>query len=51
MQLLASAYLLGADGNHLNKLYEEESQPLSRWTESPSEIIREDWRDYLGKKE
>ncbi|KAI5302238.1 hypothetical protein KEM56_000885, partial [Ascosphaera pollenicola] len=46
-----SAYLLGADGSHLNKLYEGESQPLSRWAESPSEIIRDDWRDYLGKKE
>ncbi|KAI5295707.1 hypothetical protein KEM52_000455 [Ascosphaera acerosa] len=49
--LLGSAYMLGATGEQLNKLYESESKPLDRWVDSPSEITRDDWRDFLGKKE
>ncbi|KAL4882756.1 hypothetical protein BJY04DRAFT_185952 [Aspergillus karnatakaensis] len=48
---LAAYYLLGADADKLNQLYEAELKPLEGWTDSPSEISTYDWRDYLGKRE
>lgn len=49
--LLGSAYLLKADAAHLEKIYEKESEGLERWHDSPSEVSKHDWREYLGKRE
>ncbi|KAL1961795.1 hypothetical protein VTN77DRAFT_1045 [Rasamsonia byssochlamydoides] len=49
--ILSSAYLLGADANDLNRIYEVKSKLLEPWTDAPGEISRWDWRDYLGKRE
>ena len=35
----------------MNDIYEEESKGLEAWKDPPSEISRDDWRDYLGKHE
>ncbi|MCJ1405031.1 hypothetical protein MMC11_008257 [Xylographa trunciseda] len=48
--ILGSAYLLGAQAQHLNDVYEEESKELERWEDSPSEVSTYDWRDYLGDR-
>ena len=48
MQLLGSAYLLGAESEHLNDIYEAESKELEPWHDSPGEVSTYDWRDYLG---
>lgn len=48
---LGSAYILGADSDDLNTVYEAESKHLEPWRDSPGEISLHDWRDYLGKKE
>jgi hypothetical protein len=32
-------------------IYEKESKSLEPWEDSPTEISREDWRDYLGRRE
>ncbi|KAL4926980.1 questin oxidase family protein [Aspergillus undulatus] len=48
---LSSFFLLGADTNDLNRLYEAELKPLEGWADSPGEISTYDWRDYLGKRE
>ncbi|MCJ1251563.1 hypothetical protein MMC30_008798 [Trapelia coarctata] len=48
--ILASAYILGADGEHLHKIYEEESKELEKWQDSPGEVSQYDWRDYLGDR-
>lgn len=42
---------MGADATHLEKVYEVESETLVPWEDSPSEISKDDWRDYLGKRE
>ncbi|TIA62648.1 general substrate transporter [Aureobasidium pullulans] len=49
--ILGSAYFLGANVDQLLDLYEKESKNLEPWQDSPSEISRHDWRDYLGKRE
>lgn len=49
-QILASAYILGASPDQLTKIYEVESAELEPWHDSPSEISKEDWRDFLGKR-
>ncbi|KAI9819484.1 MAG: hypothetical protein M1827_006932 [Pycnora praestabilis] len=46
--ILGSAYILGASTNHLDAIYERESHELETWHDSPGEISRHDWRDYLG---
>lgn len=48
--ILCSAYHLGAESKHLYHIYDEEAKSLEPWTESPSEIVQDDWRDYLGDK-
>ena len=48
--ILCSAYLFGAESTHLHRIYEEEAKTLDPWVESPSEILEEDWRDFLGDK-
>jgi hypothetical protein len=49
--VLGSAYILGADSDELNHIYEAESRHLEPWRDSPGEIARHDWRDFLGKRE
>lgn len=48
--LLGSAYLLGADAEQLNKIYDEESKELEEWKDSPVEVTEADWRNFLGDK-
>lgn len=47
-QLLGSAYLFGSDSAHLNDIYEDEAKKLEPWRDSPGEVSKHDWRDYLG---
>lgn len=49
--ILSSAYIFGADSDELNHIYEAESKHLEPWHDSPSEIAKHDWREYLGKRE
>ncbi|KAL8665329.1 MAG: hypothetical protein Q9202_002380 [Teloschistes flavicans] len=49
--ILGSAYLLGADSDHLNDIYDEESKELEPWHDSPGEVSTYDWREYLGKND
>ena len=48
--LLGSAYLLGANTDQLQHIYDEESKELEEWPDSPGEISDSDWREYLGDK-
>jgi hypothetical protein len=48
--LLCSAYLLGANVDQLQRIYDEESKQLEAWDDSPGEISDNDWRDFLGDK-
>jgi hypothetical protein len=48
--LLGSAYLLGANVDQLQRIYDEESKELEEWKNSPAEISDGDWRDSLGDK-
>jgi len=32
-------------------IYDRESEELEPWVDAPSEITKDDWRDYLGKRE
>ncbi|KAL7819996.1 cell cycle checkpoint protein RAD17 [Trichoderma gracile] len=50
VHILSSAYLLGANENQLHDIYNDEIQDLVPWEPSPSELIDEDWRDFLGDK-
>ena len=50
-QILGSAYILGGTSEHLNDIYERESEDLEPWHDSPGEISKDDWRDFLGKRE
>lgn len=49
--ILGSAYILGADADQLTQVFEEEGKHLESWKDSPGEIDKSDWRDYLGKRE
>ncbi len=35
----------------MQKLYDEEAEELDPWTDSPSEVTEDDWRDYWGERE
>lgn len=48
--LLSSAYLLGASPDQLQTLYETEHKELEPWSDSPAEIVDDDWRDFLGDR-
>lgn len=48
--LLSSAYLLGASPDQLQTLYESEHKELEPWSDSPAEIVDNDWRDFLGDR-
>ncbi|KAM3486654.1 hypothetical protein MY3957_009724 [Beauveria namnaoensis] len=47
---LSTAYILGANENDLNTIYNEQIKDLEPWTPSPAEVIDEDWRDFLGNR-
>ncbi|KAL6711980.1 hypothetical protein ACN47E_003023 [Coniothyrium glycines] len=49
--ILGSAYLLGANAEQLNDIYETEAEALEPWHDSPGEITIDDWREFLGKRE
>lgn len=49
-QNLSTAYLLGADEDHLNDIYNEHIKELEPWKPSPAEVIDEDWVDFLGDR-
>ncbi|KAF2705105.1 hypothetical protein K504DRAFT_460878 [Pleomassaria siparia CBS 279.74] len=49
--ILGSAYILGGTHEHLNRIYDAEALELEPWKDSPGEISKDDWRDYLGKRE
>lgn len=49
--ILGAAYILGADSDQLGHIYEAESKHLEPWKDSPGEISKHDWREYLGKRE
>ncbi|KAH8732834.1 hypothetical protein GQ44DRAFT_601600 [Phaeosphaeriaceae sp. PMI808] len=49
--ILGSAYILGGTAEHLNDIYEKEAEELEPWKDSPGEISRDDWRDFLGKRD
>ncbi|KAH7329080.1 hypothetical protein B0I35DRAFT_473717 [Stachybotrys elegans] len=48
--ILSSAYLLGASEDQLRDIYDSEIQELEEWKPSPSEVVDEDWREFLGDK-
>lgn len=48
--LLGSAYLLGANADQLQTIYDTESKELEEWKDSPAEVTDSDWRNYLGDK-
>jgi hypothetical protein len=48
--LLGSAYLLGANVDQLQEIYDNEAKELEEWKNSPAEISDADWRDFLGDK-
>ncbi|KAF2085698.1 hypothetical protein K490DRAFT_46313 [Saccharata proteae CBS 121410] len=49
--ILGSAYILGDTHEHLGEIYDRESEELEPWHDSPNEIAKHDWRDFLGKRE
>lgn len=49
--ILASAYIFGAGSEELNHIYDVESKHLESWKDSPGEIAKHDWRDFLGRRE
>ncbi|KAI9779995.1 MAG: hypothetical protein M1816_003277 [Peltula sp. TS41687] len=46
--ILGSAYLFDSDHTHLTEIYDVDSHGLDPWEDSPGEVSRHDWRDYLG---
>jgi hypothetical protein len=48
--LLASSYHLGALTQQIYHLYDEEAKTLEPWKDSPHEISRDEWRDFLGAR-
>lgn len=49
--VLGSAYILGGTAEHLNDVYNSETKRLESWHDAPGEISKEDWRDFLGRRE
>lgn len=48
--ILGSAYLLGSEVDHLERVYDKEAEDLERWRASPGEVSQHDWRDFLGDR-
>ncbi|OCK96919.1 uncharacterized protein K441DRAFT_656215 [Cenococcum geophilum 1.58] len=51
VHILGSAYIFGSSPEHLNDIYDKESEQLEPWRDSPGEVSKDDWRDFLGKRE
>ncbi|KAF2196285.1 hypothetical protein GQ43DRAFT_266023 [Delitschia confertaspora ATCC 74209] len=49
--ILGSAYILGGSSEHMNDIYDKEVEDLEPWHDAPGEISKEDWRDFLGKRQ
>ncbi|KAL1632036.1 hypothetical protein SLS56_004081 [Neofusicoccum ribis] len=49
--ILGSAYILGSTNEHLNEIYDVETDTLEKWTDSPGEVTEANWRDFFGQKE
>ncbi|OJD36921.1 mgs207 protein [Diplodia corticola] len=49
--ILGSAYILGATDEHLNEVYDVETETLEKWTDSPGEITESNWREHFGQRE
>jgi Questin oxidase-like len=49
--ILGSAYFFGSTPEHLVEIYDKEAKQLEEWHDSPGEITKDDWRQYLGKRE
>ncbi|OAQ95628.1 hypothetical protein LLEC1_04065 [Akanthomyces lecanii] len=47
---LTTAYILGANENHLDTIYNDHIRILDPWKPSPAEVIDEDWSDFLGDR-
>jgi hypothetical protein len=47
---LGSSYLLEAPSEQLTKIYEHEDAELEPWHDSPSEVTKDEWREFLGKR-
>lgn len=50
LQMLGSAYILGALPEQLKDMYDVECKKLEPWPDSPGEVARHDWRKHLGDK-
>lgn len=48
--VLGTAYLMGAEAPYLQELYDEVGRELSPWIDSPHEIAKDEWREWLGDK-
>lgn len=48
--ILCSAYLLGANEDHLNDIYTKMSKSLEEWPNSPAEVTDRDWKQFLGDR-
>lgn len=51
VQLLSTAYLLGATPETLHDLYEAVSHQLESWSESPDGMTTADWYTFSGRTE
>ncbi|KAK0640409.1 Questin oxidase [Lasiodiplodia hormozganensis] len=49
--ILGSAYILGSTDEHLNEVYEVETETLEKWRDSPGEVTESNWRDFFGQRE
>ncbi|KAF2773247.1 hypothetical protein EJ03DRAFT_323753 [Teratosphaeria nubilosa] len=49
--ILGSAYIFGGQSEQLTEVYEAEGKHLEPWKDSPGEISKHDWRDFLSKRE
>ena len=50
VQILGSAYILGAEPDHLKHVYDVEARTLEPWQDPPGEVSRHDWQKYLGDR-
>jgi hypothetical protein len=48
--VLGSAYMLGASEAQLHEIYDAQIKELEPWEPSPSELVDEDWREFLGNR-
>lgn len=48
--ILGSAYIIGAEPDHLRHVYDVEARTLEPWRDPPGEVSRHDWQKYLGDR-